>query len=354
VVVLVAGPWFLLVHFQTGGAFTREFFWTHHVERFLEPFDNHPGPWWYYGPAILAGFFPWSVFAVPAVFEAYRALRGGGRGARAMLLLVCWTAVFVLFFTKASTKLPNYVLPAYPAIALIVGSFIDRSLREAKQTSAALPRVAFVALALAGGVMIAAPLVLRIGRGGVAAALDELGASPGLAEPLELVAWLGGVLLVGGVAALACDLLARRGWSMGVMAAAAATFVAAALGGVALSVDRLQSSDDLTQAVRDQGASQPRLAQFGYFRPSLVYYSRQKVEGCRDVHDVAAFLTQSQDNFLVMPAETFERIKRQLPADAVVVERFPQFPKQGEVLLVARRSPRLADRPRLPPGTDHN
>lgn len=341
VVILVAGPWFLLVHVRTNGAFTHEFVWKHHVERFLQPLDNHQGPWWYYVPAILGGFFPWSVFAIPAAHEAYRTLRGGGRRAGGMLLLICWMAVFILFFSKASTKLPNYVLPAYPAIALVVGCFIDRCLREAKQSSVVLPRASFGVLAFVGGILVAGPLILQFGLGG-SARLDELGVSPGLAQPMEWIPWLGGVLLPAGVACLLCDLASRRNWAFGVMAAAAVLFIAAALGGVALSIDRLQSSDDFARAVRSHGGAKSRLAQYGYFRPSLVYYTRDKVEDCPDAGSVAEFLAASEDHFVITPDDAFERIRDRLPPDVVVVERRPQFPKRGEVLLLSRRPPHVA------------
>jgi 4-amino-4-deoxy-L-arabinose transferase-like glycosyltransferase len=339
VVMLVAGPWFLAVHLRTGGEFLREFFWTHHVQRFSQPLDNHQGPWWYYVPAILAGFFPWSIFLLPAAVETIRSLRGGGRRGRAMLLLVCWIAVYFLFFSKASTKLPSYVLPAYPALALAVGCFIDRWLRRPAEVSRAWPRIAFGTLAAVGAALIALPVAARHQISDGESLLEALDVAPGLEQPLGLVAWLGATLMGGGIACLVCEALSRRRLAMGAMAATALLLIVGALAGVALSVDRLQSSQELARAIRLSGAAAPRVAQFGYFRPSLVYYTRTRLENCRSLEDAAQFLAQSSDNFLVMPAEDYRRLLRRLPSDVTVLWRAPQFPKSGEIVLLARRAP---------------
>jgi 4-amino-4-deoxy-L-arabinose transferase-like glycosyltransferase len=336
VVALVAGPWFLAVHLRTEGAFLHEFIWKHHVERFIEPLDNHQGPWWYYAPAMLAGFFPWSVFAIPALIEAVRTLRRGGRRGRAMLLLACWAAVYVVFFSKASTKLPNYVLPAYPALALAVGWFIDRWLRRPRRIGVWWPRASFGILALVGVAMIALPAAARLGGENGVSVFEQLGIAPGFEQPLQLVGWLGVVLVVGGLACLVCDLLALRRLATTVMAVSSLAFVIAALGGVALSVDRLQTSEALARAIRESGSAKPRVAEFGYFRPSLAYYTRGRLESCASPEDAAHFLAQSSDSFLVTPRAEYERLQPLLPADAFVLQRVPQFPKRGEIVLLAR------------------
>src|SRR5262249_46952953 len=54
----LAAPWYALVARQNPD-FLGDFFWRHHVERFLAPFD-HPGPVWFYLPGLLAGMLPWT------------------------------------------------------------------------------------------------------------------------------------------------------------------------------------------------------------------------------------------------------------------------------------------------------
>ncbi|MGH9612166.1 MAG: glycosyltransferase family 39 protein, partial [Bryobacteraceae bacterium] len=61
--VVIAAPWYVLCELRNGPAFWNEFFWKHHVDRFLHPTLDHPQPWWFYLPVLLAGLFPWTPLA---------------------------------------------------------------------------------------------------------------------------------------------------------------------------------------------------------------------------------------------------------------------------------------------------
>ena len=60
--------------------------------------------------------------------------------------------------------------------------------------------------------------------------------------------------------------------------------------GLAVRIDRLQPCPAVAEAIRRHSTGTPRVAQFGYFRPSLVYYSDARVETCRNARRVADFL----------------------------------------------------------------
>ena len=65
--VVVAAPWYVLCYVRNGPVFWNEFFWKHHVDRFLHPTLDHPQPFWYYVPVLLAGLFPWTPAGGPVV-----------------------------------------------------------------------------------------------------------------------------------------------------------------------------------------------------------------------------------------------------------------------------------------------
>src|SRR5262249_12311047 len=71
-------------------------------------------PFWIYVPVLLLAFLPWSVFAP----QAMTAL-GDRRARRA---LVAWIAIPLVFFSVAATKLPHYILPVFPPLALLVSA----------------------------------------------------------------------------------------------------------------------------------------------------------------------------------------------------------------------------------------
>jgi hypothetical protein len=98
---------------------------------------SRPGPWHYYIWIVLAGLIPWVGFLWPAVRDA---LRGGPcDGLRASWarrkenadawFLVTWAAFIFLFFTINHSKLPPYILPIFPALAVLIGAWLGQTLR---------------------------------------------------------------------------------------------------------------------------------------------------------------------------------------------------------------------------------
>jgi 4-amino-4-deoxy-L-arabinose transferase-like glycosyltransferase len=126
IVTAVALPWYVAVCVREP-EFAYTFLWEHHVMRFLMPFAHERGVW-FYGPVLFAGLLPATLLAVPflrfftstdpAVYERRTMdfgflLLGGG-----------WC---VLFFTLSACKLPTYILPAFPPLALAFGWFLAGS-----------------------------------------------------------------------------------------------------------------------------------------------------------------------------------------------------------------------------------
>jgi len=123
IVAAINIPWYVLISLRQPG-FLRYFFWQHNLERFFDPFD-HVEPVWYYGPILLAGLMPatlWLVQAVRAMISAETANR------RSPELAFCLLAGgwCVLFFSLSGCKLPTYILPAFPPLALAMGVLVER------------------------------------------------------------------------------------------------------------------------------------------------------------------------------------------------------------------------------------
>ncbi len=128
VVLAVVLPWFAAI-IARNPDFAYHFFWEHNVARFLNSV-NHPQPIWYYIPAVIVGWMPWGLLMFPLcafLFSRSQALRS----LRSMHLgyFVLWSGWCLLFFSLSKGKLPTYVLPAFPAIALLLGSLLDHVIR---------------------------------------------------------------------------------------------------------------------------------------------------------------------------------------------------------------------------------
>ncbi|HEV3258411.1 MAG TPA: glycosyltransferase family 39 protein [Gemmataceae bacterium] len=132
--------------------FAYHFFVDQHLVRFLRN-EYHVQPVWYYAPVLLVGCLPWSLLVLPVtrfLFSRSPAVRSVRPQALGFFLL--WAGWCVLFFSASRGKLPTYMLPALPAIALVVGCYLDRVLRRASaeihfgQDPTTVPRLAVITL----------------------------------------------------------------------------------------------------------------------------------------------------------------------------------------------------------------
>jgi 4-amino-4-deoxy-L-arabinose transferase-like glycosyltransferase len=114
VLFAVAGlPWYVAQVAVNGNEFIRLFIIKHHFERYTGVISGHSGPLWYYLPVLFLGFFPWSAFLPSGVRTALK-----DRGSPSFFALV-WLLLILVFFSFSGTKLPNYILPALPAAAIL-------------------------------------------------------------------------------------------------------------------------------------------------------------------------------------------------------------------------------------------
>lgn len=116
IVTAVAGPWFALVAAREPD-FVRYFFWQHHVERTLHPFD-HVKPCWFYLPQVVVGMLPWWPLCLAGL--RYRC------SSSAMPLLFAFFAL--AFFSFAGSKRPVYLVPMEPPLAVGLGVIAARVL----------------------------------------------------------------------------------------------------------------------------------------------------------------------------------------------------------------------------------
>lgn len=159
VLLLVAVPWYVAVCVRLPH-FAGYFLWEHNVVRFLMPFA-HKQPVWFYLPILLVGLLPATLLLMPWL----RFLFGSDEEARRarcpelgfLLLAGGWC---VLFFSLSDCKLPTYILPAYPFLALAFGCFLANTRWHRSRATMAAGVCAFL-LTVAGHYVIV-PWAARI------------------------------------------------------------------------------------------------------------------------------------------------------------------------------------------------
>lgn len=127
--LLITVPWFWLVS-RRNPEFLYFFFIHEHWLRYTSDVHHRHGPIWYFVPLLLAGFLPW----LPLAPGMWRAVRGegalarlsGDRSFRPALMAATWAAAIFVFFSLSGSKLPGYIVPIFPALALLAGLALDR------------------------------------------------------------------------------------------------------------------------------------------------------------------------------------------------------------------------------------
>jgi 4-amino-4-deoxy-L-arabinose transferase-like glycosyltransferase len=120
VFLAIAAPWFVLVQLANP-EFARFFFVHEHFERFLTTVHRRVEPWWFFFPILAIGILPWLTLLPQALARAWR-VQGQRTAFQPGRFLLIGAAFIFMFFSASSSKLPGYILPMFPLLALLIGS----------------------------------------------------------------------------------------------------------------------------------------------------------------------------------------------------------------------------------------
>jgi 4-amino-4-deoxy-L-arabinose transferase-like glycosyltransferase len=315
----VALPWYVLVGVRTDGAWLREFFLEHHLSRAMSPMEGHGGnAFLYYPISILVGFFPWSALTIPV--SLWVAARRDALGFdRRFAWLLSWLVVYVVAFSLAGTKLPSYVTPTYPAIALMTGHFVAHWPRSRTGPAHWWPHWSAATLVLVGlAITIALPWLAYL-------YLPQ-------EQPLGLV---GLILLVGGIA---CELSFRRcqlGAGLQRLAVTALAFIVALFGWVAPRVSEHQQIEQLLRNARRLDPQAP-MASWAVHEPSWVFYAGRSVPLLANGDaDRALNVLERQRGFLITSGAHYEQLKQRIGPHGVICDEIPYFLRNDDLLLIS-------------------
>ena len=345
IVLVIALPWYVMVDQRTEGDFTRLFFLGEHFGRATESLENHAGGIWFYPVAILVGFFPWSVFWGPVAIGLLKNGRSSLgspsnelSGARvSACLMLCWAGVQVVAFTIAQTKLPSYVTPCYPALAVLTAAYLcqfaeGRSKGDQRWFAAAL-----------GGLLLASLLIIL---GGGWAASQYLPSQTWLAT-------LGAIPLLGGAGLIYAVVNNRHRWIAPIFSVMALLFCVGLFGYGTVSVGKEQASRVVLDAIEKDAA----VASFGGLESSWVFYAHRPIyelslepSGVSDSNDVSwlersgfwkvkarpsleQFLSRYPAGAILTTEDYQAELEKRLPEEYVVLKTTDYFLKNKRIVL---------------------
>jgi 4-amino-4-deoxy-L-arabinose transferase-like glycosyltransferase len=333
VFVLVAGPWYGMVTLDTKGKWLEAFITRENLQRFSSPAEGHRGPIFYHAAMLFVLTTPWCVFLLVSLWRAWRGTRSNTENTSAYRFLVVWFLVYLVLFSLAATKLPNYVLPLYPAVAIMIARWLDRW-----RTGQMPVRPWIVNGAAAGGMFVGIAVVAGLG---IMSGVIPLPVSVPEFHPFPTVGPYMALGVLPFAAALTFGWLARRGRlddAIAVYAVGAVAFLAVLASGATAAMDAYKVPK---YAGEDVGLRQTdreiRIGAFGWFRHSIVFYCRREVTSLPDPAAVEQFLALPRPAYLLIPDELWSYLAPKFGDGCTVIGRRFDFYARRDILIVANK-----------------
>jgi len=302
IIAVVNLPWYTMAAVGTNGEFLREFFITQNFGRMVGAV-NHQQPFWFYIPVLLGGLFPWSLLAIllslplltkTALQEVQIKLQKlwserGRLDNRTAYLFLCtiWAVFVIVLFSAIKTKLPTYVLPGLPPLAVLIATVLAH-VESRKKTLIILGT-------LMTATMIGALIAPAITKDWVTVFLVK-----------EYLIFYAGLL-----AAITFTVLAWRGQTktaLNMLLASAITLTAllVPLGHVAFYEHRQKPFEQLIERIQ---AAKADIATVVVEAPALSYYLHRRVDPLRDRAEGKAYLAGGhKPHYLLVPREIMESL----------------------------------------------
>jgi hypothetical protein len=122
----VSAIWYAPVWLRHGSIFWNEFFVNHHFKRFTSNEYKHTQPFYFYLSILPICALPWTPWLLSAIF-GFRGLRPKTSARDSFLALAwVWAIIPIAFFSRSESKLEFYILPSFPAIAVLCAESLSR------------------------------------------------------------------------------------------------------------------------------------------------------------------------------------------------------------------------------------
>jgi len=297
--LVLAVPWYAAVALDPdiGGA---RVFLAETIGRYFGEEKIHPRPFWYLAAVAAAGYFPWSLYALRG--PAASSERGPSWAGR---FLVAWLAAGLIFLSLSPNKLPSYVVPLGPAIAILAAAEFDR--RIAREWVGTKGRWL---VGIEGGVVVAA--AISVGR--LTGRLD-----PSIlprAVPLLVLAGLFGVAMA--------TILPGRLTEAGIFAMRAVALPCVFVIGFALFGSRVESERSykaIARVLAPRIRPDDLLVEGWFHQPGLVFYSHHNVVRLDSVENIRSNFAKAGRMYCLLEERMFHEVATGLRPAPVILHR---------------------------------
>ncbi len=258
---IITLPWIIAISLREK-EFLYFFFVDQHVLRFLTSKHNRTGPIYYFFPVLFGGMFPWSIFIPRAIVHIWK-----NKDLRLMLI---WVFVVFAFFSISGSKLPPYILPLFPPLAIILTHFFYNKWESYanRKAEGLVYIIIFLISALAALLAQVPPLNAYI--------LNMSGDAPAIMKDLRLFSlWisLSSVIMV---FMIFFKRFARYSWTFILLS----SFSLAIMLGILFNlnvVDRLNTAKDLALMINQEKTQADYIINYSSYDQTLPFYMKRSI-----------------------------------------------------------------------------
>jgi len=306
--------WVVPACLRGGEAYTQEILFSQNVNRFASDTASHARPFYYYLYVFPAGFSPW-VFLLPGAFlwgfsQSQKANRAS------FYFPFCWLTAIFIFFSLCSGKRELYLLPLYPAAALLVGAFLAHAGSCVGQNQDSLKPLTFPLYAIGGAFVLC----------GIGSCVYPFIKTPvsGLILFFPHLSILALVFLVGGGWILVST---QKGHLFRAFAAITAIMVFSlvlTIGVILPNMNTLKSAKPFSQRIMHHLSGGEELASYWVKDAPFNFYSGlNRIREIESKEELRRYFASESPGFVLMRDKNFEKLREEqiIPADTRIVEQ---------------------------------
>ena len=276
ILVLIIAPWFIMVGIRTDGEWLNDFFFRHNLGRYTDTMEGHGAIFLVTPMIVILGLLPFSVFFL----QAYRYGWKNRRSDDLLIYAGIITLTIITFFAFSRTKLPNYTVPAYPFVALLIGRYLDILQDRYKKFRKSI----FINLWIYLIIATAIPVGLFIG----------LKFDPAIAE-FRYLSWY--FLIIPAGALFAIILLYRSSYK-GMLLSLSLSWIISTLMFFYIIFPRIDQVNPIAKLLPELDTGKP-FAAYTLYNPAFSFYLKKPVPTFRSVEELNEYIMQTGEGYIL-------------------------------------------------------
>jgi 4-amino-4-deoxy-L-arabinose transferase-like glycosyltransferase len=315
--LLIVAPWYITVSMAQG--YAEKLLITTNLTRYFGKFA-HARAFYYYFITTPPNFLPWILYLPGAVYLYFSRQTGDER--KQLLFPLIWAAGLFIFYSISKTKRSEYMLPIFPALALLVGYLFDRAFLYWKdgvfwRRLVAWPTYIFLIVCLSAGLGL--PLY----------SWRQAGDWLPIVLPIS-------VLCI--ICAVVSFILIKKNNGLGAIASVVlliAGIVTYGSGAVIAKVNDVKSPRSFCLNIMDRIQHDEKLKMYEFYRPVYAFYTHKLIDDINGRKALLRHFKSEKQIYVITREKEYLRLKKSFPSKIYLIHR--QWIDHRYVVLMSNR-----------------